>query len=59
MNEGIESMSLNPDTVLATWKHLAKVKPRDMGACGKKRRRSSAEWPFGARNAWPMEIGDE
>ncbi len=25
MNEGIESMSLNPDTVLATWNHLAKV----------------------------------
>ena len=25
MNEGIESMSLNPDTVVETWLHLAKV----------------------------------
>jgi pyruvate,water dikinase len=26
MKEGIESMSLNPDTVVETWLHLAKVK---------------------------------
>ncbi len=26
MNEGIESMSLNPDTVVETWLHLAKAK---------------------------------
>jgi pyruvate,water dikinase len=26
MEEGIESMSLNPDTVVETWLHLAKVK---------------------------------
>jgi pyruvate,water dikinase len=25
MQEGIESMSLNPDTVVETWLHLAKV----------------------------------
>ena len=25
MKEGIESMSLNPDTVMATWNHLAKL----------------------------------
>ena len=25
MNEGIESISLNPDTVMATWNQLAKL----------------------------------
>jgi pyruvate,water dikinase len=26
MEEGIESMSLNPDTVVETWLHLARAK---------------------------------